>query len=106
AVLGEMIADYDGKGVTGISWGAQIGLAPVDTQNLDYNIANAVALVTADAAPGDVILIEQQADVCGLPTGSYGPSEVATPVFDAVQTAVANGLVVVEAAGNGGVDLD
>ena len=31
AVLGEMIADDDTRGVTGISWGAKIGLAPANT---------------------------------------------------------------------------
>ena len=36
----------------------------------------------------------------------YGPIEVVSPVFDAIQTAVANGFVVVEAAGNGSVNLD
>ncbi|MCM3904969.1 MAG: hypothetical protein ND866_25000 [Pyrinomonadaceae bacterium] len=33
AVLGEMIADNDTKGVTGISWGANLGLAPANTSN-------------------------------------------------------------------------
>jgi len=31
AVLGEIVADNDVKGVTGISWGADIRLAPVNT---------------------------------------------------------------------------
>ncbi len=29
AVLGAIIADYDTRGVTGVSWGAKIGLAPI-----------------------------------------------------------------------------
>jgi subtilisin family serine protease len=37
---------------------------------------------------------------------SFGPIEVLSSVFDAIQTAVAQGFVVVEAAGNGGVNLD
>ena len=60
----------------------------------------------ADGKAGDVILIEQQFPVCGFSSISYGPSEWLTSVFNAIQTAVANGLVVVEAAGNGAVNLD
>lgn len=103
AVLGELIADDDSIGVTGISWGADIALAPATTANLGYNPANAILLAVADGQPGDVILIEQQTNVCGL---GLGPSEWSQPVFDAIQTAVANRITVVEAAGNGGVDLN
>jgi serine protease len=106
AVLGEIVADNDTKGVTGISWGADVGLAPANTSRLLYNPAHAILLAVVDGVPGDVILIEQQATVCNLPDGRYGPSEWILSVFDAIRTAVANGFVVVEAAGNGAVDLD
>ena len=66
AVLGEMIADRDTRGVTGISWGANIGLAPANTLNLGYNPANAILLAVANGSAGDVILLEQQHLVCGL----------------------------------------
>jgi hypothetical protein len=104
AVLGELIADDDSKGVTGLSLGADVELAPARTTNLGYNPANAILLSVADGQPGDVILIEQQVGVCG--TGNSGPTEWMSDVFDAIQTAVANRFVVVEAAGNGGVNLD
>ena len=104
AVVGELAADNDAKGVTGISWGANVRLAPANTANLGYNPANAILLAVADGSPGDVILIEQQANVCGV--GAFGPSEWISSVFDAIQTAVANRFVVVEAAGNGNVNLD
>ncbi len=111
AVLGELIADNDTKGVTGISWGATIGLAPANTTNLGYNPANAILLAVADAEAGDVILLEQQTGVCGLADpantcANCGPLEWIQSVFDAIQAAVANRIVVVEAAGNGGVNLD
>jgi len=110
AVLGEMIADNDTKGVTGISWSSDIGLAPANTVNLGYNPANAILLAADDGAAGDVILIEQQASVCGklcdATQDGCGPSEVSSSIFAAIQTAVANGFVVVEAAGNGGENLD
>ncbi|MCB0165335.1 MAG: S8 family serine peptidase [Anaerolineae bacterium] len=104
AVLGELIATNNSLGVTGIAWGSSIGLVPAYTVNLSYNPANAILLAVADGSPGDVILLEQQFPVCGL--SDYGPVEWINSVFDAIQTATANGLVVVEAAGNGNVDLD
>jgi hypothetical protein len=104
AVLGAMVADHDTRGVTGISWGAKVGLAPANTLNLGYNPANAIILAVANGSAGDVILLEQQYPVCGLL--NFGPIEVLPAVFDAIQTAVAQGFVVVEAAGNGGVNLD
>jgi len=104
AVLGELIADNDAKGVTGISWDANIGLAPANTSNLGYNPANAILLAVDAGSAGDVILLEQQTPVCGL--SDFGPIEWLPATFDAIQTAVASGFVVVEAAGNGGVNLD
>lgn len=109
AVLGEVIADNDAKGVTGISWGADVRLAPTLTINLDYNPANAILLSVRDGSPGDVILIENQIEVCGLPGGcdvACGPLEWDEAVFHVIETAVANGITVVETAGNGGVNLD
>ncbi|HET9961338.1 MAG TPA: S8 family serine peptidase, partial [Nitrospiraceae bacterium] len=106
AVLGELIGNQDVKGVTGISWNANIGLAPTNTMNLGYNPANAILLASDAGSAGDVILIEQQAVVCGLAGSNFGPAEWISTVFQAIETAVANGLVVVEAAGNGNVDLD
>ena len=112
AVLGEVIADKDAKGVTGISWGAGVGLAPADTAIAGYNVANAILLSVRNGSPGDVILIEQQTPVCGLsgpcdgPGGNCGPTEWVQSVFDAIRTAVANRITVVETAGNGGVNLD
>jgi hypothetical protein len=111
AVLGELIADNDTIGVTGISFGADIGLAPSNTQDLGLNVANAILLAVADSSPGDVILLEAQTAVCGAgPCDSTqvgcGPVEWNQATFDAIQTAVANRVTVVEAAGNGNVNLD
>src|SRR5262249_58437039 len=111
AVLGELIGTSDTKGVTGLAPAAAIGLAPANTTKLGYNPANAILLAVAAGKPGDVIIIEQQIAVCGLADpnktcANCGPSEFMQPVFDAVQTAVANRFIVVEAAGNGGVNLD
>jgi serine protease len=111
AVLGVMIADNNTKGVTGISWGANIGLAPAHTLKLGPNAANAILLAVDKGSAGDIILLEQQAGVCRLNDDpifgpAYGPVEWLPEVFQVIQTAVAQGFVVVEAAGNGNVNLD
>ncbi|MEY2408000.1 MAG: hypothetical protein QOF48_670, partial [Verrucomicrobiota bacterium] len=110
AVLGQLSARDNGFGITGIApesslyfsgtWGAGSWL-----------VGDAILSAAAALRPGDVILIEQQtygpnypcaaSDQCGLI-----PVEWFSPWYDAIQTAVGNGIVVVEAAGNGGQDLD
>ena len=112
AVLSEMIADNDTKGVTGAVWGADIGLAPERTDISGSQRANAIMLATAASGPGDVILLEMQTRACAM-TGcdsmtqaNCGPAEEAMSVFNATQTATAAGIVVVAAAGNGSVNLD
>jgi serine protease len=107
-VLGELVGGCNGFGVTGVCPGADVGLGAkyvIDSSgNLRTAIANAIILAINDGNPGDVILLETQMYVCGV--GAYGPSEFDQTVFDAIQTATANGFVVVEAAGNGAVNLD
>ena len=88
--------------------GGRHWLSSDETADLGYNVTNAILLSVADGSPGDVILIEQQLPVCGLPgpNNNLGPTEWLQSVFDAIQMAVANRITVVETAGNGGVNLD
>jgi hypothetical protein len=85
-------------------------VAPANTLEFGYNPARAITLATGVLGPGDAILIEQQTGVCGGTCGAdqvgCGPLEWQQPVFDAIATATALGIVVVEAAGNGNVNLD
>jgi len=106
AVIGELIGTTDAIGITGICPGATIGMAPTVTQNLGFNVANAIMLATEASSAGDVILLEQQAPACGFGGQKYGPPEVDRSVFDAIQTATAKGVTVVATAGNGSVNLD
>src|SRR5581483_233105 len=72
-----------------------------------YNVANAVNQAVAITVPGDVIVLEQQTNVCGQSnSGPLGPIEYHQAEFDAIQAATAAGRIVVEAAGNGGQNLD
>ncbi|MFP5212670.1 MAG: S8 family serine peptidase [Acidobacteriota bacterium] len=106
SVLGELIAMKNGYGVTGIAHGAVAKFAGVcnDDSCSRYNPANAIHAATGRSKAGDVILIEQQARVCYSPM--YGPLEWMQSVFDAIKVATASGRIVVEAAGNGNVNLD
>jgi serine protease len=110
AVVSMMVGDNNGIGVTGISYDSALGLSPVRNTFADgttqVNVADAILRCADDASPGDVILLElQMSHVCGFPTLS-GPVEYYQAAFDAIQTAVANRIVVVEPAGNYAIDLD
>jgi hypothetical protein len=100
--------------VTGIVPQARVFVAPSYTVERYWDIGYAIeqALATLDpAGPGDVILIEQQMYVCGYDGGGgtqvgAGPVEWHPPWRAVIELAVAQGVTVVEAAGNGGLDLD
>lgn len=102
AVLGAMGAVPNGFGVTGIAHGASFHFAGANTVN-GYHVDAGILAAVAVFSPGDVIVLEQQA---------FGPGNVLVPcewdvtIYNAIQTAVGNGLIVVEAAANGGQNLD
>jgi subtilisin-like proprotein convertase family protein len=112
AVLGEIVADRNGFGVTGIAYGASLGLVNAYRQVNQYVLAEAIDLARTNTSAGDIILIEQQTlgpqgSWCSAPAAdNYVPVEYWQAYFDAIQTATAAGRIVVEAAGNGGCNLD
>ena len=89
AVLGQLVADNDNKGVTGIRGELMLESRQPTHSFFGYQPANAILMAVADAEPGDVILIEQQTSVCDKE--EYGPLEWHSSVFDAIQTATAVG---------------
>lgn len=108
AVMGEMLADRNGFGMTGISPQADFGCSSVLTQSV------AQALYTAANAsdPGDLLLIELHApgphynfqprdDQLGYVAMEYWQLN-----FDVIVDAYAAGVIVCEAAGNGAEDYD
>jgi serine protease len=102
AVLGQLVAEDNGYGVTGIVPDAEpLVVSPYD-DDFNYNVAAAVDAAASILDAGDVILIEQQAWVLD----TYAPISVYPDVFDAISIAVASGIVVVEPGGNGALDLD
>lgn len=101
AVAGILAADHDIYGVTGFNPDVQFFVA-TNYPASGYSVANAIAVGTAVLGAGDVMLLEAQAYT---PLG-LGPTEWNQADFDAILIATGLGIITVEAAGNGGVDLD
>jgi subtilisin family serine protease len=99
AVLGEVVGVDNGRGVTGI--------APNVERVFTSSIGSSDAADAIDAAadhlrPGDVLLVELQGYG---PRGRFVPVEYWDDIFEAIHVATERGVVVIEAAGNGGEDL-
>lgn len=107
AVLGVMGGLSDGVGVTGIAWGSTFFVAAVSTgPNTNYNMAAAITTALSRLRPGDIIVLEQQIDGPGMATNDWAPAEWFKPTYEAIVMAVANEVIVCEAAGNGTNNLD
>ena len=103
AVLGVIAALDNSVGVVGIAPQADVSVISVEDRDPDVSVSmDHAALMIADAAlrlsPGDVLLLEVQAS--GLPV------ELDPMVFHVINLATRCGIIVVEAAGNAGTDLD
>jgi hypothetical protein len=110
AVLGEIVGAPNGYGVTGIVHQAQAGYESIGSQST----ASAISQAAAAAGRGGVVLIELHAQgpadstpcTCNTSQCNYIAMEYWQANYDAIATATANGVVVVEAAGNGSANLD
>ncbi len=104
SVLGEICAVDNTLGCVGIA----PGIAAVNVVSYYGSTRpNAIAAALLNLEFGDVLLLEAQLDVTvGTATWWMMPIEVLDGEFDAIRLATALGIVVVEAGGNGGNDLD
>jgi hypothetical protein len=101
AVSGELAADPDQFGVNGLTPDIVLRVA-TDNPPSGYSVASAIVTGLPVLRPKDVILLEAQ---IYSPLGLC-PTEYVQADFDAIQNATKLGIIVVEAAGNGGANLD
>lgn len=97
AVLGEMISKPGRSGTVGIAHRARAVVHSAVVGGI-FNTAVAINNATRRLNTGDVILIELQATG---PNGKYVAMQYWDDVFSAIRVAVAKGITVIEAAGNG-----
>jgi hypothetical protein len=102
-VLGELVSVDNNKGDVGIAPRASARVISQWRTATTFNTADTIVAAAAAMSFGDVLLLEAQTNFGAF---SFVPVEVEPAVFDAIRLATAHGIVVVEAAGNGGNDLD
>ncbi|RDH80176.1 peptidase S8/S53 subtilisin kexin sedolisin [Mycolicibacterium moriokaense] len=107
AVLGQVVGVDNTLGIVGIAPHANASVVSQWRSDGSYNTAEAIVSTANWIQRGDVLLLEAQTDYSTSETTLKDlPVEVEDAVFDAIAYATARGIVVVEAAGNGGHDLD
>lgn len=104
AVLGEVVGVDNVVGGVGIAPAANARVVSQWRNAFTYNTAEAILSAVSAMSSGDVLLLEAQTTYPGA--SGYVPVEVEDAVFDAIQYATSQGIVVVEAGANGSVDLD
>ncbi len=106
AVLGEFSGDANSYGITGISPDANVSSVSL----VSFGTSQAIRNAADRLRPGDIILLEVHRAGPRSPSGSgqfgYIAIEWWPDDFAAIRYAVSKGIVVVEAGGNGGQNLD
>lgn len=100
AVLGEVVGRDNGLGVTGLTPAVE---RVVTASIWRTSVADAIFAAQRALRPGDVLLIELQGEG---PRRRWLPVEYWNDAFEVIQHATSRGVIVIEAAGNGGEDLD
>ena len=113
AVLGIMVARDDNRGIVGIAPEAKARtisyFSPGDVFNSRRSrqrIASRVVEAARSLAYGDILQLEVQLEGTVAGVRTLLPVEIDPAVFEAIRLVVRMGIVVVEAAGNGNVNLD
>ena len=104
AVLGEILGVDNTIGDLGIAPNAKARVVSQWRTASTYNTAEAILSAVSAMSSGDVLLLEAQTTYSTA--SGYVPVEVEQAVFDAIQYATSQGIIVVEAGANGSVDLD
>ncbi len=116
AVIGELVSDKAAWGTTGICYNANLKTCGTyyGSPTPSWNVPGAMAVAITKLSAGDVILLEQQWDYNGsngfVPIEwwlDYSPNPQSyNGVYAAIENAIANGINVVQAGGNGNLDTD
>lgn len=111
AVVGEMVADSDAIGVTGLVRSASLKVTNAANLERGYDLATSLLVAADSMQPGDVLLIEQQIQGPNGGCDSSGqdgcaPVEWIPSFYDSIRNVTSRGIIVVEAAGNGNQNLD
>ncbi len=104
ATVGMLAAPHNGYGIDGMVPDAELYTYPEWSAEDGLRRTQAVAAAVAAAEPGDVVLLQMQAQ--HPDTGQFGPAELDPDVWMLTRMASDAGIVVVAAAGNGALDLD
>jgi hypothetical protein len=106
AVLGEVVGVDNPIGIVGIAPSARARVVSQWRPSGSYGTADAIRSAMSAMRAGDVLLLEAQTTYPPRPPTDLLPVEVEQAVYDAIRAATDAGIVVVEAGGNGSVDLD
>jgi serine protease len=104
AVAGIMNGDSNSYGINGIIPNSKLHFVNTNNAERGWDIPNAINLAQSRLEAGDVMLIEQQ--TWGPEGRGYMPVEWVAAAYDAIKIATTKGIIVVEAAANGGENLD
>jgi hypothetical protein len=104
AVLGEVVGVDNHLGIVGIAPAATTRVVSQWRTAGDYLTADAIRDAIRFMHTGDVLLLEAQTTYST--SAGYLPVEVEEVVFEAIRAATDGGIIVIEAGGNGSIDLD
>lgn len=104
AVTGILNGSANSYGINGIVPNAKLHLVGTNNIERGWDMANAIYQAQTKLSTGDVMLIEQQ--TWGPSGRGYVPVEWVGAVYDAIKLSTTKGIIVIEAAANGGENLD
>jgi serine protease len=103
AVLGQVLASDNKLGCIGIAPKVRAGVVSQYRTPSVFNTAEAIVDALSKLSFGDVLLLEAQTQVSDY---SLLPIEVEDALFTVIRTGTAAGVTIIEAAGNGSINLD
>ncbi len=104
ASVGMLVAPHNDYGIDGMVPEAALYTYPEWTEEEGLRRTNAIAAAIAQAEPGDIVMLQMQAQ--HPQTGQLGPAELEPDVWMLTRMATDAGILVIAAGGNGAVDLD